>query len=248
MRAWLALASLLVVMPVVGAESTPTSTSTPGSANDALLRRADSSLRCSTYDDSTPALLAPLAPASLAASFASAAGSPISTPTPTSTSTPGSANDALLRRADSSLRCSTYDDSTPALLAPLAPASLAASFASAAGSPPPAPASTPASTPAPAPAPAPITEVSGSVVSIDLQGHRIAVETAGGRVELGWDRNTLIYQPGGATTASALRPGAVVKAGLDPSRTAYWIQVRPPQPVPALPLPAAQAPPPLPGR
>jgi len=89
--------------------------------------------------------------------------------------------------------------------------------------------------------------VSGSVATIDLQAHRIIVETASGRVELGWDRNTLIYQPGGATTASALRPGAVVKAGLDPARTAYWIQVRPPQPVPT-PPPPAQAQPPLHGR
>jgi hypothetical protein len=93
----------------------------------------------------------------------------------------------------------------------------------------------------------PSTEVSGSVTAVDLQAHRIVVETGSGRVELGWDRNTLIYQPGGATTASALRPGAVVKAGLDPARTAYWIQVRPPQPVPTQP-PPAQAPPPPPGR
>jgi hypothetical protein len=77
-----------------------------------------------------------------------------------------------------------------------------------------------------APPPGP-TEVSGAVVEVDLQRHRCKVQTAGGAVELGWDRNTLIYQPGGATTSRALQPGVVVRAGLDPAGTAYWIQVRP---------------------
>ena len=49
--------------------------------------------------------------------------------------------------------------------------------------------------------------------AVDLRSHRLTVDTGGGVVELGWDRNTLIYQPGGATTAGALRRGAVVKAG-----------------------------------
>jgi hypothetical protein len=87
-------------------------------------------------------------------------------------------------------------------------------------------------------------EVAGSVLSVDLQRHRLSVQAATEVVELGWDRNTLIYQPGGATTSSALRPGAVVKAGLDPRGTAYWIQLRPPAPPapaasPASPAPAA---------
>jgi hypothetical protein len=99
------------------------------------------------------------------------------------------------------------------------------------------------------------TEVSGAVASVDIWRHRLTVDTAGGVVELGWDRNTLIYQPGGATTAGALRPGAVLKAGLDPDRIAYWIQVRPPPaaapaaaPVtPAVTPPATPAPPRRPG-
>jgi len=88
-------------------------------------------------------------------------------------------------------------------------------------------------------------EIAGTVATLDLQRHRLSVDTAGGRIELGWDRNTLIYQPGGATSAGALQPGAAVKAGLDPAGAAYWIQVRPaPPPLPPAVLPAAAAPPP----
>lgn len=82
----------------------------------------------------------------------------------------------------------------------------------------PAPAAPPASTS--------LAEVSGTVVALDLQRHRVTVATEGGPLELSWDRNTLIYRPGGATTAAALTPGSALKAGLDPARNAYWIQVR----------------------
>jgi hypothetical protein len=115
--------------------------------------------------------------------------------------------------------------------------------------PPAAPAASPPASPsapssAPSPAPPSVTEVSGAVSTVDLQRHRLTVDTAAGPVELGWDRNTLIYQPGGATTASAVRPGWILKAGLDAARTAYWIQVRPPAPAPPPAAPAPPAPPP----
>jgi hypothetical protein len=112
----------------------------------------------------------------------------------------------------------------------------------------PRPTTTPTSTPTTAASstasPTTAPEVSGTIVAIDLQRHRLTVATAAGPVELGWDRNTLIYQPGGATTASALLQGAAVKAGLDPARTAYWIQVRPvpPSARPPPPPPAASPP------
>jgi hypothetical protein len=77
----------------------------------------------------------------------------------------------------------------------------------------------------------------GEVVSLDLQRHRAVVETAAGRVEVAWDRNTLIYRPGGATSPTALQPGAVVRAALDPAGTAYWIQLRPPPPGTPAPTP-----------
>ncbi len=101
--------------------------------------------------------------------------------------------------------------------------------------------------PAGAAQPAPrAVEVAGTVSALDLVRHRVTVDTGAGPVELGWDRNTLIYRPGGATTAGALQPEAAVKAGLDPAGTAYWIQVRPAEPRPASP----PAPPPAspPGR
>jgi hypothetical protein len=69
-------------------------------------------------------------------------------------------------------------------------------------------------------------QVDGAVASVDLNRHLVTVETATGQAELGWDRNTLIYQPGGATTAAALRPGVVVRAGVDPTGIASWIQLR----------------------
>jgi hypothetical protein len=83
--------------------------------------------------------------------------------------------------------------------------------------------------PAHAPAAPPTsTVVAGVVSAVDLASHRLTLETSQGSAEVGWDRNTLIYQPGGATTAAGLRPGLALRAGLDPARTAYWIQLRPP--------------------
>lgn len=110
--------------------------------------------------------------------------------------------------------------------------------AATAAAPPPAPAASAPGKESPPPGP---TEVTGAVIEVDLQHHRCRVQAAGGAVELGWDRNTLIYQPGGATTSRALQPGVVVRAGLDPAGTAYWIQVRP---VPASAPPAAAPGPP----
>ena len=79
-------------------------------------------------------------------------------------------------------------------------------------------------------------QVDGSVAEVDLQRHQITVTTGGGAVAVGWDRNTLIYLPGGATTALALKPGVILRAGVDPGGTAYWIQLRP------VPRPADQPP------
>jgi len=101
----------------------------------------------------------------------------------------------------------------------------------------------PAPAPDRVPAPPPIEEVTGTVTATDLQRHRVTVATPTGPVELGWDRNTLIYLLGGATTALDLRPGVAVRAGLDPARRAYWIQVGPSGPTgPAAPaIPATPA-------
>jgi len=105
--------------------------------------------------------------------------------------------------------------------------------------------------PAPAPAPARTTIVAGIVSDVDLAAHRFTVETAtSAKVQVGWDRNTLVYQPGGATTSAALRRGAAVRAGVGATPVAYWIQVRassePAAPPPRLPGAQNSAPPPRP--
>ncbi|HET9552910.1 MAG TPA: hypothetical protein VFP50_08075 [Anaeromyxobacteraceae bacterium] len=130
------------------------------------------------------------------------------------------------------------------LRAALAAAALALPIGAAAveeAKPPPA-AEPPAATAAPKSA---LEEVSGVVRKVDGEHHRITVEVTGGEVELGADRNTLVYQPGGATTVLAVKPGVVIKAGLDARRIAYWIQVRaaaaPANPAAAPATPAAPA-------
>jgi hypothetical protein len=109
-------------------------------------------------------------------------------------------------------------------LTPVAPAARAEPAGSAAAETPTATLAAPRTEPSP---PSGATEVTGVVKAVDLVAHRVAVLTSGSEVEFGWDRNTLIYQPGGAATAVALRPGVAVRAGVDGRGLAYWIQVRP---------------------
>ena len=88
-------------------------------------------------------------------------------------------------------------------------------------------------------------DVEGTVTSLDLEQHRVTVATDSGPVTFGFDRNTLVYRPGGATVPAALLPGTVLRAGLAPSQVAWWIQLRPdsrPAPEPAA-RPAGAAPP-----
>jgi len=77
------------------------------------------------------------------------------------------------------------------------------------------------------PLPSPLEELSGTVRAVDGQRHAVSVETAGGTVEVLLDRNTLVYQPGGATTVLGIVVGATVKVGVDGGRRAYWVQLRP---------------------
>jgi hypothetical protein len=129
------------------------------------------------------------------------------------------------------------------------------------GPPPPSATATPAETPTPtstptptptstaAPTPTPTTrptlvEVQGRIAALDLVRHRLTVGTRDGEVELGLDRNTLVYGPGGAATVLALQVGSVVRAAHDADGTAYWIQVRPAPPRPTTPpAPGPAAPP-----
>jgi hypothetical protein len=109
-------------------------------------------------------------------------------------------------------------------------------------------AATPAAPQTPAASRPTLVEVQGRVAAVDLARHRLTVTTAGGPVEMGLDRNTLVYGPAGGETVLALRPGSVVRAAHDAEGTAYWIQVRPPPARPAAP-PVPDAPPaaPAPG-
>lgn len=115
--------------------------------------------------------------------------------------------------------------------------------ASAEAPPPAAPAPTAGAASAPAPT---IEEITGTVAATDLRRHRVTVATAAGPVEVGWDRNTLIYVLDGATTALDLRPGVAVRVGLDPVRNAYWIQVGPSGPTGSTGPAAPGAQPPVP--
>ena len=84
----------------------------------------------------------------------------------------------------------------------------------------------PAQTPPAPPAAAVLDEVVGTVRAVDLQAHRISIDTAKGPVELSVDRNTLVYLPRGLGTVIDVTPGATVRAGRDGQFLAYWVQVR----------------------
>jgi hypothetical protein len=71
------------------------------------------------------------------------------------------------------------------------------------------------------------TELTGTVESVDHQRHLVVLRSESVQVTLRFDRNTLVYRPGGATTPLALAPGQVVRAGHDGHGLAYWLQVRP---------------------
>jgi hypothetical protein len=73
-------------------------------------------------------------------------------------------------------------------------------------------------------------EVTGTVTSVDRQRQVVTIDAGGAPVELRLDRNTLVYQPGGATTVLSIVPGVLVRSGLDSARRAYWVQLRPPEP------------------
>ena len=72
-----------------------------------------------------------------------------------------------------------------------------------------------------------LAEVTGTVRSVDRALRLVEVATPTGPVVLRYDRNTLVYQPGGATTPLSIAPGMALRAGHDAAGVAYWIQLRP---------------------
>jgi hypothetical protein len=87
-------------------------------------------------------------------------------------------------------------------------------------------------------------EVSGTVQSVNRQQQVLTIATGGGTVDVRLDRNTLVYQPGGATTVLSNKPGATVRSGVDSARRAFWVQLRPPEAAAATPATSAAPAPP----
>lgn len=71
-------------------------------------------------------------------------------------------------------------------------------------------------------------EVSGTVREVDRKTHRLTVDTAGGRITVSLDRNTMVYTPAGLGTVLDVRPGSQIRAGRNADFLAYWVQVRGP--------------------
>jgi hypothetical protein len=67
--------------------------------------------------------------------------------------------------------------------------------------------------------------LSGRVIAADREARRVTVEGTGGRLELGFDRNTVVYLPGRIGTMDDVRPGAEVRVSKGPEGIAYWIEV-----------------------
>jgi len=76
-------------------------------------------------------------------------------------------------------------------------------------------------------------EINGTVKAVDRRAQSVTIETAGGPIDVRLDRNTLVYQPGGATTVTSIADGATVRCGVDSARRAFWIQLRPAGQAPA---------------
>lgn len=70
-------------------------------------------------------------------------------------------------------------------------------------------------------------EVAGTLRTVDRTTHRVTIDTAGGPVSLGVDRNTMVYTGAGLGTVRDLVPGIQLRAGRNAEFLAYWVQVRP---------------------
>lgn len=87
---------------------------------------------------------------------------------------------------------------------------------------------TPESSPAPErPRAAVLEEVSGVVVGVDRQAHRVEIETPAGRSSFTLDRNTMVYTGRALGTVLDVKPGDRVRIGRNADFRAYWVQVGP---------------------
>ncbi len=68
---------------------------------------------------------------------------------------------------------------------------------------------------------------SGRVEAVDWSDRRVTLLGPGGRDDLGFDRNTVVYLPGRPGTMRDVEPGLEVRAAANPDGVAAWIAVRP---------------------
>jgi hypothetical protein len=101
--------------------------------------------------------------------------------------------------------------------------------------PPPLPKGDPGKKPAPKekkplPRAAVLEEVAGVLRAVSPGDGKLTIQTGGGDVTLGYDRNTMVYTAAGLGTVRDLVPGVQARAGRNADMLAYWVQVRPAAP------------------
>lgn len=68
---------------------------------------------------------------------------------------------------------------------------------------------------------------SGRVAAVDWGDRRVTVLGGGGRLELGFDRNTVVFLVGRLGTMRDVLPGVEVRAGVGQDGVAAWIEIGP---------------------
>jgi hypothetical protein len=68
---------------------------------------------------------------------------------------------------------------------------------------------------------------SGLVVAVDWGDRRVTLLGSGGRFEVGFDRNTVVYLTGRLGTLRDVLPGVEARASTGPDGVAAWIEIRP---------------------
>lgn len=71
---------------------------------------------------------------------------------------------------------------------------------------------------------------SGRVAAVDWGERRVTLVGPGGRLDLAFDRNTVVYLSGRLGTMRDVTPGAEARASVGAGGVAAWIEVRRPAP------------------
>ena len=67
---------------------------------------------------------------------------------------------------------------------------------------------------------------SGRVAAVDWGDRRLTLQGPAGRLDLGFDRNTVVYLPGHLGTMRDVSPGTEVRLAANPDGVAAWIEVQ----------------------